>query len=117
MTVYGHDVVIANTETTSPAVNVDGRVVVGLRVGTVAATTATFTATHEKVGTPKDAAATPTFRTVRGSDGVAFSTDTADNSHFSFDPAALASVTQIKIVAGAAASGDETWTLLTRNVE
>ena len=117
MGLHAHEVVIANGQTTSAALNVEGRCVVGVSIGTVAAATAGFTAATAAPATPKGVVASPTFRTVRGSDGVAFSFTTTDDSHIVFDPAAMASITQLKIVAGTAASGDETWVVLTRSVE
>lgn len=111
------DATIADTETTSDAINVAGRCVVGVSIGTVAAATASFTATHEMPASPKGVVPTPTFRTLRDSDGVALSFTTTDDSFVVFDPAAIAGVTQLKIVAGSAASGDETWRVVMRDVD
>ena len=114
--VHAHAVVIADTETESEAINVEGRRVVGLSIGTVAATAATFTATYEVVATPKGNVATPTFRTVRTEDGTSLSVTTTDDSHIEVEPR-IGAATQVKIVANVAASGDETWVLLTRSGE
>lgn len=116
MGVLAHALTIANGQTTSGALNIEGRCVVGISVGTVAATTATFTATHEGAVSPKGVGSAGTFRAVRDSAGAALSFATPDDSHIVIDPASLASMQQIKIVAGTAASGDETWTVITRTV-
>lgn len=117
MGVHSHDVTIANGATESSALDVEGRSIVAVRVGTVAATTASFKATVAEPASPKGVVATPTFLAVVDSAGDTLSFETPDNSHITFDPAALVSVMQVKIVAGTAASGDETWTIVTRSVD
>lgn len=114
--VHAQAVTIADGETTSPALNVAGRRIVGLSIGTVAATAATFVATYEAVATPKGNVDDPTFRTVRTEDGTEMSVTTTDDSHIELEPRIGAAI-QVKIVANVAASGDETWVVLTRSGE
>lgn len=109
-----HRVTISNTTTTSPAINVAGQEIVGLSVGTVAATAATFTACFVPPQSSKGGSfETQTFRTLRDDQAAAVSITTTDDSQFEFDPP-LRGVYQLKIIANVAASGDETWTLITR---
>lgn len=117
MGVHAHSLTITSGQTTSPALNVEGRAVVGISIGTVAATAASFTAATTAPSTPKGEGAAGTFRTVRDSAGVALSFTTTDDSHIVVDPAAMCSFAQLKIVANVAASGDETWIVLTRPVD
>lgn len=108
---------ILNGATESDAVPIGGRAVVAVRVGTVAATTASFKATMTKPASPKGVADTATYVAVRDSAGDVLSFETPDDSHIVLDPAAIISAEQIKIVAGTAASGNESWTVITREVQ
>lgn len=115
MGIQRHPVTIADTETTSPAINIAGQLVVGLRVGTVAAATCTFTASDAPPQSPKGGSFdAQTFLTVCNDAGTTISVTTPDNRHIVLDPATFAGMHQLKIVAASAASGAEVWTLVTR---
>lgn len=110
-----HTVTISNTATTSPAINVASQEIVGLSIGTVAATAATFVACSQPPDSPKGGAtSTQTFRTVRPQNtSAAYTVITTDDSYLPIDPP-IRGAYQIKIIANVAASGDESWTLVTR---
>lgn len=117
MSLHEHSLTIANGETESDALNLEGRAIVAVRVGTVAATTASFKAVSTAPATPKGNITAPTYLAVRDSAGDLMSFETPDDSHIAFDPAALVSFEQVKIVAGTAASGAETWVVVTRTID